>query len=117
MVCVRPALTYCATDVASIVAASTFIPAPGATTLTTIRPMTSASVVTTSKYTSAKAPALPTAFVPAAPAMPTTTVQKMTGAMIILTSLMNPSPSGFIAMPASGQKCPSTTPMTVAIST
>ena len=65
--------------------------------------MTSASVLTTSKYTSDRTPALPMVFVPADPAMPATTVQKMTGAMIIRTSLMNPSPSGFIAAPASGQ--------------
>ncbi len=51
------------------------------------------------------------------PAMPTTTVQKMIGAMIILISLMKPSPSGFIAAPVSGQKCPSSTPMTIAVIT
>jgi len=79
--------------------------------------MTSASVLTTSKYTSASAPALPTVFTPAAPAMPATTVQKMIGAMIIRTSLMNASPSGFIATPAAGQKWPTITPATVATST
>ena len=37
------------------------------------------------------------------PAMPTATVQKMVGAPIIRTSLMKPSPTGFIAMPADGE--------------
>jgi hypothetical protein len=48
------------------------------------------------------------------PAMPTTIVQKMIGAMIILMSLMKPSPSGFMAAPVSGWKCPSSTPSTIA---
>ena len=48
------------------------------------------------------------------PAMPTTTVQKMIGVMTILMSLMKPSPSGFIAVPVSGKKWPSRTPMTMA---
>ena len=47
-------------------------------------------MVTTSKYTSANTPALPTVFAPPAPAMPATTVQKMTGAMIILHQLDEP---------------------------
>ena len=51
------------------------------------------------------------------PAMPVTTVQKMIGAMIILMSLMNASPSGFIASPLAGQKCPRMTPQTIANST
>ena len=98
-------------------AGSTFIPAPGRTTLTTTSPITSASVVTTSKYTSASPPALPTAFMSPTPATPATTVQKMIGAITILTSLMKPSPSGFIAAPACGWKYPSATPATVATST
>ena len=36
--------------------------------------------------------------------MPITTVQKMIGAIIILISLMNASPSGFIALPYFGEK-------------
>ena len=51
------------------------------------------------------------------PAMPTTTVQKMIGPTTMRTSLMNPSPNGFIAAPASGKKWPSATPMTVATRT
>ena len=101
--CPRPAVTYCATAPASSVAGSTFIPAPGFTTLTTIRPMTSATVLTISKYRSVRMPALPTAFTSPTPAMPTTTVQNTTGAMIIRTSLMNASPSGFIDAPADGR--------------
>ena len=50
-------------------------------------------------------------------AMPTATVRKITGAMTIFTSLMKPSPSGFIAAPASGQKYPRATPIAMAIST
>ena len=78
------------------------MPAPGLTRLTMIRPITSATVLTTSKYSRARPPVLPTFFMSSMPAMPTTTVQKMIGAMIILISLMKPSPSGFIAAPVSG---------------
>ena len=39
------------------------------------------------------------------------------GAMSILMSLRKPSPSGFIASPACGQKWPSSTPIAMAIST
>jgi len=79
--------------------------------------MTSARLVTISKYTSAATPALPTVFISPAPAMPTTTVQKMIGATIIRTSLMNASPSGFIATPADGHTNPTATPIAVAMST
>lgn len=81
------------------------------------RPITSATVLTISKYSSARPPVLPTFFMSSMPAMPTTTVQKMIGAMIILISLMKPSPSGFIAAPVSGQKWPSSTPAAMAAST
>lgn len=40
---------YCAMDLASSVAGSALMPAPGCTQLTTSRPMTSATVVMTSK--------------------------------------------------------------------
>ena len=82
--------------------ASMFMPAPGCTMLTTTRPTISAIELTTSKYSSARPPVLPTFFMSSMPAMPTTTVQKMIGAMIILISLMKPSPSGFIASPVLG---------------
>jgi hypothetical protein len=52
-----------------------------------------------------------------APAMPATTVQKMMGPTIMRTSLMKPSPSGFRAVPASGNAAPTATPMIVATST
>jgi hypothetical protein len=42
--------------------------------------------------------------------MPTTTVVKTMGAIIIFTSLMNPSPSGFIAAACSGETNPKITP-------
>ena len=81
-----------------------FMPAPGFTTLTITRPTISASVLTTSKYSSASTPVLPTAFMFSMPAMPITTVQKMIGAIIILMSLMKPSPSGFSCAAVSGKK-------------
>ena len=94
-----------------------FMPAPGRTTLTMIRPMISAMVLTTSKYSNASTPVLPTDFMLSMPAMPVTTVQKMIGPIIIFTSLMKPSPSGFIFAPVSGKKCPSRTPIAMAIRT
>ncbi len=60
-------------------------------------------VLTTSKYSSASAPVLPTAFMLSMPAMPVTTVQKMMGAIIILISLMKPSPSGLNCAALSGK--------------
>ena len=64
--------------------------------------MISARVLTTSKYSSARPPVLPTFFMSSMPAMPMTTVQKMIGAMIILISLMKPSPRGFMSAPTLG---------------
>ena len=93
------------------------MPEPGWIRLTTSRPMSSATVDTTSKYSRARPPVLPTFFMSSMPAMPTTTVQKMMGAMIILISLMKASPSGFILAPSSGWKWPSSTPSTIAAST
>ncbi len=48
--CCSAALAYCSTDLASSVETSTFMPAPGLTTLTITSPTISASVLTTSKY-------------------------------------------------------------------
>ncbi|MNN63318.1 hypothetical protein D3C81_1786890 [compost metagenome] len=96
---------------------STFMPAPGCSTLTIIRPTSKATVLMTSKYSNARPPVLPTFFMSSIPAIPITTVQKMTGAIIILISLIKPSPSGFIAVPVSGRKCPSRTPMMMATMT
>ncbi|MNE54370.1 hypothetical protein D3C80_1491440 [compost metagenome] len=78
------------------------MPAPGCTTLTTTRPMIRAMVETTSKYSSAMPPVLPTAFMLCMPAIPVTTVQKMIGAIAILISLTKPSPSGFMATAVCG---------------
>ena len=72
------------------------MPTPGFTTLMMNRPITSASELTTSKYSNARPPVLPTFFMSSMPAMPITTVQKMIGAIIILIRRMKPSPSGFI---------------------
>jgi hypothetical protein len=74
-------------------------------------------VLTTSKYNRASAPVLPIAFMFSMPAMPVTTVQKMIGAIIILMSLMKPSPSGLNCVAVSGKKCPSSTPIAMAIRT
>ena len=90
--CAPALLTYCETAFASSVAGSMFMPAPGLTRLTTNKPMTSASVLTTSKYSSVSPPTFPTALASPTPATPATTVQKMIGAIIILTSLMKASP-------------------------
>ena len=57
---------------------------------------------TTSKYSSALPPTRPTFFMLPMEEMPDTTVQNTTSAIIILMSLMNPSPSGFIATAVSG---------------
>ena len=94
-----------------------FMPTPGLMTLTSTRPTTSATELTTSKYKSARPPVLPTFFMSSMPAMPTTTVQKMIGAIIILMSLMKPSPRGFMLSPMAGQKWPRTTPMITAVMT
>ncbi len=95
-------VVYCAIALESSVAGSTLKPAPGFATLATTRPMASAKVETTSKYSSALPPTRPIFFMSCMPAIPATTVQKITGAMIILISLMKPSPNGFIAVPTSG---------------
>ncbi len=59
----------------------------------------------------------PTSFISPMWAMPTTTVVKTMGAISILTSLMNPSPSGFIAAALAGSTTPKTTPIAMATST
>ncbi len=69
----------------SSVLASMFMPVPGCKTLITSRPITSAALETTSKY-SARPPVLPTFFMssmPSMPAMPTTTVQKMIASPVL----------------------------------
>src|SRR3546814_18876752 len=49
--------------------------------------------------------------------MPCTTVQKITGAIIILINATNPSPRGFMAVPASGNHHPVQAPIPMAKST
>ena len=56
------------------------MPAPGLTRLMMTSPTIKAIVLTTSKYSSARPPVLPTFFMSSMPAMPTTTVQKMVSA-------------------------------------
>ena len=91
--------------------------AAGFKQLTSTQPMTSASVVMISKHRIALAPTRPTCFMSPMPAMPLTMVQKMIGAISILMRLIKPSPSGFMACPVSGAKCPTSTPATMPAST
>ena len=67
----------------SSVLASMFMPVPCCKTLITSRPITSATLETTSKYSSARPPVLPTFFMTSMPAMPTTTVQKMIASPVL----------------------------------
>ena len=81
-----------------------------------IRPIASANVETTSKYTSALTPTLPTFFASCIWAMPETTVQKIMGAITILISLMKPSPSAFTPswVANAGKSHPTAAPRTIA---
>ena len=92
-------------------------PLPGLSAVTTTRPITSASVDTTSKYTSARRPMRPTSFTSPICAMPTTTVVNTIGAIIILISLMNASPSGRMAAARSGERYPSSAAAAIATRT
>ncbi len=74
-------------------------------------------LVTTSKYSSASPPALPTSLSFSMPPMPVTTVQKMIGAISILISLMKASPSGCIFCARGGSSRPKASPMAIATST
>ncbi|MNW80460.1 hypothetical protein D3C86_95480 [compost metagenome] len=102
MVDMPSACVYCAIDLASRWAGSALKPAPGLRILATSKPMASAKVETTSKYSSALPPTRPIFLTSCMPAMPETTVQKITGAMIILISLIKPSPSGFMSTALEG---------------
>ena len=64
-------------------------PSPGRSQLTTTSPMTSANVVTISKYSSALPPIRPTAFRSPVCAMPTTIVENSSGTISPLMSEMN----------------------------
>ncbi len=86
------------------------MPLPGRITLATASPITSATVLMISKYSSARPPVLPTFLMSSTPATPITTVQKITGAINILMSLMKPTPSGSIKTPKFGRNAPSRTP-------
>ena len=114
---IPPGVAYWAMAWVSSVAGSALTPTPGLSTFTTSSPMSSANVVTSSKYTSARPPALPTSRSFAIPAMPVTTVQKMIGAMSSRMSFMKPSPRGFRLCARCGQKMPSSTPAAMATST
>ena len=96
---------------------STFMPAPGWNTKASTRPITSAMVVSTSKYTSALMPTRPTRFRSPAPAMPCTTTQNTSTGMIILISLMKPSPKGLSLTANSGENSPTRMPTASAMST
>lgn len=83
----------------------------------TTSPTASATVVSTSKYTSALTPMRPTEASRPADAMPVTIVQNTTGPMSIRMSEMNPVPTGSRAAPAAGQSRPNAAPATIATST
>ena len=91
-----------ATALTSRVAGSTLNPSPGRKMSATARPISKARVEAISKKMSARTPMRPASLRLDILHSPPTTVTKMIGAMIILMSLMKPSPSGFIALPASG---------------
>lgn len=92
-------------------------PAPGCTMLPTTRPIASANVDITMKYSRARPPTLPTVAALATDPTPSTMVQKITGGMTILMSATNPVPSGFSATPTDGNSSPTTTPSTTATMT
>ncbi|MNY57004.1 hypothetical protein D3C86_1931450 [compost metagenome] len=60
------------------------MPTPGLNQLANTRPMTSANVVTTSKYSSDFQPMRPTCFRSEWPAIPVTSVAKSNGAITVL---------------------------------
>ena len=93
------------------------MPLPGLITSTITSPIASASTVVTSKYSSARRPMRPTCFIAPICEMPTTTVVNTIGAISILTSLMNPSPSGFMAAARGGSRNPNRAPIAIAVST
>ena len=70
-------------------------PSPGWMMLPTTRPIASANVDITMKYSSASPPILPTVAAFAIEPTPTTIVQKMIGAIIILMSATKAVPIGF----------------------
>ena len=103
--------------VASYVEPVMFRPSPGWMRLPTTRPIASAKVVMTMKYSSARPPILPTVAAFAIDPTPTTIVQKMIGAIIILISATKALPIGSSATPTSGQIRPIVAPSTTAMIT
>ncbi len=104
-------------SVTLILPTSALTPAPGFVTFMTTSPRTSATVVMSSKYSSAFPPIRPTFFTLSIDAMPATTVQKMTGVMTILIRLTNARPTGSSAIPVSGENWPTRMPATMPTST
>jgi hypothetical protein len=91
-----------------------FRPAPGWTRLPTTRPIASATVDITTKYSSARPPTLPTLAAWRTEPMPSTSVQKMIGLIIILIRFTNPVPSGFSSTAKSGNRKPTPIPSATA---
>ena len=91
-----------------------FSPSPGWMRLPTTRPMPSAKVDMTMKYSSARPPTLPTVAAFAIDPTPRTIVQKMIGAIIILMSITNASPIGFSPTANSGVASPTAMPASTA---
>ena len=110
-------VVFASVGVASYVELVMFRPSPGWMMLPTTRPIASANVVMTMKYSSASPPILPTVAALAIEPMPTTIVQKMIGAIIILMSATKPLPIGSSATPKSGQIRPIVAPSTTAMIT
>ncbi len=107
-----PPPVFVSTAPASSFAGSMFMPAPGCMRLPARRPMSRAKVVATSNQTRALRPIRPNARRFPALAMPVTTTQNTSGAMTALMSLTKPSPSGWTAVPTSGQSRPTSRPST-----
>ena len=90
-------------------------PAPGWTRFAAPSPITSASVVTISKYRIAFPPIRPMVLMLPVPAIPTTKVAKMSGAMIDLIRRRKMVPNRPSSFAGPGNAAPNATPATSAI--
>ena len=81
-------------------------PVPGWTRLTTTKPVSRPSVLTTSKYSRARRPMRPSLPRSLTWARPMTTLVNRMGASIMRSRAMKPSPSGFMAAAVVGETMP-----------
>ena len=79
--------------------------------------MTSAMVVTISKYNNALPPTLPTFFKLPMPLIPNEMVRKMIGLINTFTISIKYLPKGCIFIAVAGAKCPSKAPVVIAVKT